>query len=147
MIFSLSFKKNDDIEKLGLCQSINKIAKAFNDGKVQSMLGEEDGTKDGVTIYDSKIDVEGLDDEFIADSETETVFFATFMSSSESKLKDKFAELKKQMVKCLGNEFETDKLEDLETITFTYSDNVTVELTIYYKDGEIDLNIDISKDE
>jgi hypothetical protein len=146
-VFSLSFTTRMDVEKMNLCKSINHIGNAFAEKKIASLLGESSEGDDGVVIYDSKVDVEGLDDEFIADSETETVFFATYVNASASKLKAKFAELKSQISKCLGKSFETSKLDALETATFMYNDKVKIEVTIYHEDDEIDLNIDISKEE
>ncbi len=146
LVFSSFRPSEGQLEKMNLCQSVNHISKALADGNLSIILGEETGTEDGITIYDSKVDVIGLEDEFIVDSDTETVFFATYVNESASKLKAKFTELRNQLSKCIGKSYETDKLEDIETASFKMSDKVTVELTIYLEDKEIDLNIDIIKE-
>jgi|GEM_PF-3605823 len=145
IIISSSFTRPfTALEKMNLCQSVSHISKALEEQKLQSLIGEG-STKDGIVIYDSKIDVEGLEDEFIADSETEMVFFATYTTASPSKLKAKFEEMKKQIGKCLDKEFETVRLDEIETASFLYSEKITVEVTIYYEDNEIDLNVEFPK--
>lgn len=146
VIASSSFRPATTAQKMNLCKSITHIANAFSENKINDLLGEASkGDDDDVTIYDSKIDIDGLEDEFVADSENETVFFATYLNASSSKLKAKFTELKNQISKCLNKSFETSKLDAIETASFTYDSKVTVELTIYHEDNEIDLNIEVSK--
>jgi hypothetical protein len=143
---SVSFINRRPAEKMSLCKSINHVAKAMENGKVSSLLGEKSGDRDGISIYDATVDVEGLEDEFIADSETETVFFATYIEKSTAKLRARYDELKSQVSKCLDKTAETDKFENIETSVFKFSEKVTVELTLYHDDFEIDLNIDFSKE-
>lgn len=132
-------------ERLSLCKAVTHISKAFDEGKADELLGEK-SDMDGVTLYDSKIDIEGLMDEFITVGETETVFYATYSNTSAAGLKAQFEKLRKQLENCLKKSYDTEKLEGSETAHFRFSEKVGVEVTIYYDDKEIDLNIDVAND-